>query len=704
MQSLLAAQKDNAVLWLPVLVGIGIAFYLGMHSEPPWWPAPLALFILAAATGVSKLILHRQITGWILSGLFLIALGFCAAQLRSTIVAAPLLEKPMKYANVEGTIETIDTLEGKKGVRVVLKNPVIEELEPEKTPKTIRLSIRKHEGLQSGQRIAVLASLTPPSAPVAPGSYDFQRHAYFQGIGAYGFAFKAPDILEQKTEGWLDRFRQNKAQHVGDVITENAESSIVSALLLGERAAIPEDAWEDIRAAGLAHVISISGLHISMIGLGVFFVMRLIMAAIPYLALHHPIKKYAALIGLISAIAYGIMVGLEIPTLRSIIMTGLILTAIMLDRDPFSLRLVALAAFLILLFQPEALLNPGFQMSFAAVAALIFFYDETRGFWSNLRKRSKSRLIKWSVIWLLGACITSVIATLATTPFTIFHFQQFPIYSVIGNILALPVISFVVMPAAIFAYILMPLGLDAPAIWVMGWGVHIMMVISREISSWAYSSFDLVTWPMSALLCIVIAGLWIMIFKGRLRYLSAPLLLAGCALIALYQPPDILVSSNTKLMMIRADHQTAWLSSKRREKFTAENWRKASGINAANVESWPKEGTLASPSNEADTLSCDMNGCHAHLKGARIAFSFSPATLAEDCALADLLISSKPVTDDMICINKQSGERVPVIDRWDLKDGGAHSIRIEKKTGNITVNNVALARGQRPWTASGSGR
>lgn len=704
LNTLLAQQKDNAVLWLPVLTGSGIAFYFMQHSEPDFRFGFAALFVLILAVLYSAFIAHRQTPVIILMAMMLIALGWCSAQFRTMMVDAPSIKEAMKYASIEGVIHTIDTLDESKGVRILIKDPALEELPPEDTPRFIRISVRKYEGLKAGQRIKVLAGLNPPAAPVAPDGYDFQRHAYFERIGAYGFAYGAPEILEQTHAGWLERFRQDKADSVAQIIDKPAVSSIVSALLLGERAAISEDAWEDIRAAGLAHVISISGLHISMIALGVFFVARLFMVMIPGFALHHPVKKYAAFLGLLSAVAYGIMVGLEIPTLRSIIMTGLVLLAVMLDRDPFSMRLVALAAFVILLMQPETITNPGFQMSFGAVAALIFFYEETREFWSYLRRQIQSQWLKWICIWFLGACATSVIATLATTPFTIYHFQQFPVYSVIGNLLAMPVIGLLIMPFALLAYCLMPLGLEQPAIMVMGWGVDLMLVISHEIAAWPYASFDLVKWPLSSILWMTLGCFWLMIFKGwRVRMVSILPFIAALYCIFSYTPPDILASSNAKMMMVRTQDHEAWLSNKRGEKFSAENWMKAAGINPNDALYWPKEGMLGHEGG--DTLACDISGCHVVLKAQNIAFSFEPYTLVSDCASAALIISTEPVAKSVRqdCVNAATGQSPIIIDRWDLRYKGAHEIRIADN-GDITVRNVKDVRGERPWTASGHGR
>lgn len=696
-QGFLAIQKENAALWLPILIGVGVGLYFSLGFEPDWWIGAGVLLSSLIAIGALLWRFHQVTMGvLLLAVVLLIALGWSGAQLRTAMVAAPILQKPLSAIWVEGTIRSLDKLDGGRGSRVVLHKLAIERLSADQTPGAIRLSVRRDEGLRPGQKIRLLAGLNPPAAPVAPGSYDFQRHAYFKGLGGYGFAYKAPEILETPRHGGLERFRQKGAERV-DSIVPAPEASIVSALLLGERAAIPEDSWEDIRAAGLAHVISISGLHISMIAMGIFFVVRFIMALFPRFAVYHPIKKYAALIALIGAVAYSVMVGLSVPTLRSVMMTGLILTAIMLDRSPFSMRLVAFSAFIILLMTPEEMMGPSFQMSFAAVAALIFFYDTTRNYWSNQAK--KGGWVRRIVLVLWGTCLTSVIATIATAPFSLYHFQQFPIYSVIGNVAAFPVIAFVIMPAAVLAYLLMPFGLDPIAIWLMGKGVSGMLWISSEIASWNYASLDLVTWPLASLIAFVAAGLWGMVVKGRMRWGAVLPFIAAIAFIVSYRPPDILVSSSAKLAMIQPDHNTAWLSNLRAEKFLAENWLRAGGLASKGGQKFPVEGRVE---QSGTSLSCDPYGCLADFQREgfesrrKIALSFDQRTIGEDCANGAELIISFPPAPGYLCPNSI------IIDRWRLREKGAHAIWVEKD--GVHIKTVADERGTRPWTAAGSKR
>lgn len=685
------------MLWAPVLLGLGVGLYFAIGFEPHWgWGA--GCFAVAISGMTATLFKTRQagITVLCLAAVALVSLGWTVAQMRTIMVDAPVLTRSLKATMVEGTINTLSELDSNRGTRVILHDLVIEDLTPAETPHAVRLTIRKDDDLRPGQRIRVLAGLNPPSPPVMPDGYDFQRHAYFQRLGAFGFAYNAPEILAQTQGGALERFRQEQSRNVEKTITQ-PEASIVSALLLGERAAIPEKTWEEIRSAGLAHVISISGLHISMIAMGVFFAVRFLMALYPPLALRYPIKKYAAMIALIAAIAYAIMVGLTVPTVRSVMMTGLVLTAIMLDRSPFSLRLVAFSAFLILLATPEAITGPSFQMSYAAVAALVFFYDESREFWANQNK--KGGWFRRMMIVLIGCCITSIIATIATAPYSMFHFQQFPIYSVIGNVLATPVIGFIIMPAAIFVYLLMPFGLDFIPLWLMGHGVSAMLWISHVISTWNYASLALVAWPLSSLIAFTLSGLTIMVLRGRLRFAAIIPLIIGVFFVVSYRPPDILASSSSKLFMVTTPEKSVWLSNRRSDKFSAENWIRAAGINPANNKPWPKEGILESGTgNHAMRLSCDLYGCLGTINMQRIAFSFDPRTLTDDCQPGVTIIANYPVKDQTC-----RATAYKIIDRHDLKHQGTHAIWINPQ-GTIDVKTVAGQRGTRPWTRAGSRR
>lgn len=690
--SVIAEQRDSFILWLPVLLGTGIGAYFLLQLEPPLWLAPSVM--AGAALAVFGLWGRLRWAGLVFVALFVMALGWGVAQWRTHAVAAPVLTKAIGPVEIEGTIRTIDGMEAGKGSRVVLTDLVIEKIKAQDTPHAVRINIRRDDGLMPGMRIRVLGALNPPSPPVMPGGYDFQRFAWFKRIGAFGFAYRAPTILPAIADHGgvgtaIERFRQYGVGRVRAVLDE-PESAIVSALLLGERGAISEKTWSDIRAAGLSHVIAISGLHIGLVAGGIFFVLRFAMALFPRFALYHPIRKYAAIAALIGAAFYAVMVGLTVPTVRAVVMTALVLVAIMMDRSPFSMRLVAVSALLILLTTPEVITGPSFQMSFAAVASLVFFYDRTRNWWTRVRRDWRG--VRMIGFWLMGMMATALVSTVATAPFTIYHFQHFPFYSVIGNILALPVISFMVMPSAVMAYVLMPLGLDGAAIWVMGQGVSFMLTVSEMIAGWPHADMTLRAWPLMAVLCLSVAGLLPMLVVGRVGWCAALVpLVAGVVMLSVHRPPDILVSGNAKLAMVRLGGDLL-ISTRRADRFTAQNWIRAAGRHEADVSTWPREGEIK---RGEDRLRCDPYGCRAHMDGHVVAFSFDPRTLRDDCADADILIARQPVRNKRKC-------NAHVIDMWALRNGGTHAIHIHENT--ITIKTVAHHRGQRPWTAAGARR
>ncbi len=501
LENIFAAQRDYIILWLPVFLGLGICAYFGLRTEPAGISTALFLGALALPW-LGALVLRHKTGGTgaitILLGLgFVFALGFAAAQMRTVLLAHPILQKDIKFATVEGTIRSVELLEEGKGARVMLKDLSIEHLTPEETPDQMRLTVRKDADIAPGQRIRALAGLKPPSKPVAPGSYDFERDAYFKNIGAFGFSFKAPEVIAANTgkEGFAGKLQQYRAMlaRKAEVGVRAPESSVVIALLNGDQRALPEATWNDIRIAGLEHIIAISGANISMAAGMAFFLSRFLMALWPRFALYHPIKVYAAAIAFIAALAYALIVGMNVPTFRALVMTGLVLLAVAVNRSPFSLRMAAMSAFGLLLFYPEFLLGASFQMSFAAVVGLIIFYDLTRTMWTGIYRRANwfGRIF----IYLGGIMAVTVLATIVTAPFSLANFQQFSTYGVIANAIVVPVVDFWIMPLAIVVYFLAPFGLEGWALHGMEAGVHFMLGVSHMIAGWPYAQLHGRVWP-----------------------------------------------------------------------------------------------------------------------------------------------------------------------------------------------------------------
>ncbi|MEJ0041616.1 MAG: ComEC/Rec2 family competence protein [Rhizomicrobium sp.] len=372
------AERDRWPLWLPAAFAAGIGLYFALPVEPALpWAGFATLAGLAAALGVGST--HRTTLRIALSLIAALAFGFAIAKLRTQSVAAPILARQVGPFGLDGRVEQAEP-KG-KGIRMVLTDIVSRRFTPQTTPVRIRVSVRAATPLPApGSWVHVTAVLMPPPAPAAPGAYDFGRAAYYSRLGAVGYAYGRPKPIaplraETLREGWfarLERLRNAMTLRIREVLP-GPEGAIAAALITGERSGVDASDVQAYRDSGLMHVLSISGLHLALAGGLFFWVLRALLAAIPAVALRYPIKKWAALAALAGATFYLLISGCEAPAVRSWIMLALMFAAILFDRPAITMRTVAIAAALLLAIEPESLLEPGFEMSFAAVIALVAF-------------------------------------------------------------------------------------------------------------------------------------------------------------------------------------------------------------------------------------------------------------------------------------------------------------------------------------------
>ncbi|MCB1529855.1 MAG: ComEC family competence protein [Rhodospirillales bacterium] len=678
-------QRERLFLWAPVFLGLGIVIYFALRFEPP-------LYVGGAGAGASLVLiaLLRAEKAALFSclGIFLIFVGIGAAQISAVRHYTPLLDKPLGPVQVEGIVYSAEPKETGKGSRVVLSDLTIEKLAPAQTPRKIRVLVRADRDIKAGDRIRFLGKLNPPAGPVAPGAFDFQRYAYFQEIGAVGFAYNAPEILARKTPfpafAPALTFETLRAR-ISEKVETHASApyaAVMITLLTGQRGAVREEDKEAMRDSGLAHLLAISGLHVGMAAGAVFFFVRLLLAFFPFIALHCPIKKIAAAAALLAAVFYTFMVGAGIPAQRALMMTGLVLLAVLFDRSPFSMRLVALAAFAVLLFSPQSLVGVSFQMSFAAVASLIFFYQWIRPFWSQLYRRAG--FLRRIGLYFCGVLMTTVIAGFATGLFALYHFQNFALYGVLSNMIAVPLMGVFVMPFAVLSYPLMLVGLEGPALNVMEWGVSWILATAGWTASLDGAVWKVPVWSPVSFGLFVFGGLFFMLWEGRGKIIALLPVIAGLVLLPFYAQPDILVSAKGGLVGVRGQNGKLYLSSRRAERYTGENWMRRNGRRDEIPEVWPEEGGA-----EGFPLTCGEQGCRGVLRGRRVSFPKTALAQKEDCGWADILISPFPVRD------KECGAEI-VIDRFDVAKNGAYALWLAGKS--VKIRSVRDVRGQRPWT------
>ncbi|MCG8361030.1 MAG: ComEC family competence protein [Kiloniellales bacterium] len=694
---ILIAERDRWWLWLPVGVGAGIGLFFALPEDPAVWVAPATL----AGTVAVAVLLRRWRTGLgqsvlvALAALSALAVGLTAAQLRTQWVAAPVIEEQRGAATVVGRVLAIEPPgESGKGRRLLLQPQSISRIAAADLPARvrIRLTARDPIELKPGDRIRLPAVLRPPPGPSAPGAFDFARRAYFQGLGGVGYAVGHAALFGATRESdaasadgfwtlWslqVATLRQAITSRILAAIP-GQPGAVAAALITGERGALSAEVKEAMRGSGLAHLLAISGLHVGLVAGFLFFGLRAILALIPPLALNYPIKKWAAAVAALGALIYLLLSGGTVPTQRAFLMIAVVLLAVVLDRTAISLRLVACAALVILIVTPEALLSASFQMSFAAVTALVAAYEAIRERERRIfRERSLARR---ALLYVAGVALTSVIAILATAPFAAFHFNRLALFGLAANLLAVPLTAFWIMPAAVVGALLMPFGLEVVGLAPMGWGIELLLTVAGTVAGWPGAVLVVQAMPMAGLLAIVLGGLWLCLWRRPWRLLGLLPVAVGIATVPLNSPPDFLASGDGRLLGIRDEAGGLWLSSRRLSGFTAETWIRRSGVAVA--RRWPADGEAAGP------LRCDSLGCLFEKSGLLVAIARDGLALEEDCRRADIVIALVSVPKGLC------DQPIRVIDRGDIWRSEGLALWLSDEGG--AAKTVAQSRGRRPW-------
>jgi competence protein ComEC len=683
----LLAERERWLLWLPVAMGTGVAFYFALPREPPLWLGASGLtLVLAVLLALWRRLPPDRFQGCapMLLGSALLLAGFTVATARTYLVEAPVLERRAAY-EFEATVLLVE--DRIRGQRVLLGEPKVEELEPAATPARIRVSTRNAAPpLQPGDRIRVRALLMPPSAPVEPHGFDYARQAYFERLGAVGYALGDPQVLGHgERRGWslrLAALRQAIAHEVATAVPGPA-GAIGVALLVGLRGALPDEIWDQWAIAGIAHLLSISGLHLALVAGTLFFAVRIALALAPPLALRLPTKKVAALLALIGAFGYLLLSGAPIPTQRSFAMTALGLVAVVVDRNPFSMRLVAVAAFVVLLLRPESLVGASFQMSFGAVIALIAAYE------TGVARRpgGVDGLDRRLLLYVGGIALTTLVASAATTPFSIYHFSRFPTYGIVTNLIAVPLTGIWIMPWGMLGLLLIPLGLSGPCFVLMGHGIEVIIAAAAFVAELPGAALAVPRPPLAALVVTVLGGLWLCLWRTDWRRLGLVGMALGLLLTVLQQRPDLLIDARGEIIAVRLEDGRLALSPWKRDRWISDGWLQSAGQDQP--AAWPEAGGPA-----LGPLACDPLGCVLQQGGQMVALARKPEALEEDCARASLVVSYPRI--------ERCPNGTPLIGPRALRRAGGMALWLEPT--RIEALTVREVRGERPWTRSSNFR
>ncbi|MEY9885476.1 ComEC/Rec2 family competence protein [Bradyrhizobium sp. USDA 329] len=670
--------------WVPVAFGGGIALYFAADHEPVLWVVAATAAVLA----LGAVVLRRSRLFALAIMLAAVAAGFAVATWKTARIAHTVLAKPLYSVSLSGFVEARDIRE--RTDRFVLRVSAMEAQRSDVKLDRVRLSVRKGTAPEVGSFVQLKARLLPPISPVRPGSYDFSRDMFFQGIGASGFVMGAitatppPDAVGSRLRyaAFMQGLRDAIDARIRATL-EGDDRAIATALLTGRRDAITAPVNDAMFVSGLGHVLSISGYHMAVVAGVVFFAVRALLALIPGLAAGFAIKKWSAAAALVAAAFYLLLSGAEVATQRSFFMTAVVLIAVMVDRRAITFRTLAVAALIVLAVAPEALVHPSFQMSFAATLGLVALVQI--GMPNRLASPDHSataRIALWGGREIAMLFLASLIAGLATTPYAAFHFHRVTPYGVLANLGAMPVVSALVMPAGLLGLLAAPFGLDGAFWWLMGIGIEWMIVVSRWVAALPGAVGRIPAFGIAPLIAASLGIIVMGLLRTPLRWSGALLLLAAILWAMSVRQPDILVAGDGASVAVRGRDGRLHVIRASKDGFLLREWL------AADAD--PRDAGSASL---ADGVSCDESGCVTPLADGRlVALALRIDALADDCSRAALVVTARPAPPDCAAM---------VVDRPRLASQGA--LALTRSGDGFSVRAVRARGTSRPWLPAGAG-
>lgn len=667
-------------LLFPVMMGVGAVVYFTLSFEPDWVP------LLSTLTTVFILrffVRKRFLLSQLLTLVVALQLGMIAGKFETERRSTQLLGSEVA-TRVTGRVAGLEYRDNGSW-RVTLDLLDTQRPKLRYAPQRIRITARDIPAKTTiGSGLTGFARLRVPSGPVRPGNYDFAFHAYFGGIGANGFFLGTPKIADvpgptdmtAKIASSIAQLRVHVSERIAEVLS-GEDGSVAAALIAGERAGISEETNENLRKAGLAHILSISGLHMVLAAGVVMMSLRSLFALMPGFSARYPVKKFAAFLSLLSCTFYLAMSGADVAAQRSYVMIVVMLCALLADRAAISMRNLAIASVAMIAISPHEILGPSFQMSFSATAGLIAAFAwwsdrKARNQTANENRRSNPRgFLSKMLIPAVATGATSIVAGIASGIFAAYHFNNTAPLGLVGNVLALPVISILVMPFAVLSLVLMPLQLDWLPLQIMGFGVLLVRHIASLVASFSPDGNPGVM-PASTLILWTVALVIAVVSTTRLRWLALPFVIAGLVVFIRTPLPDILVSEDAKFVAVRLPDGKFAANRSRPPKFTGQNWQTAYLIEKFIPPQIIKKQKLVSAT---DAFGCEEGLCTIPLRDGRM-FAYTAQEDMKDiaCNIGDIVVLA-------IAGKNLSCERpdVLVVDRKELASKGTLELRLGQK-------------------------
>ncbi|WP_205480710.1 ComEC/Rec2 family competence protein [Sphingomonas arenae] len=675
LEALLEREREQLALWLVVGLASGIAAWLSLPDARSW----AAFMLLAAGASLVGWTVIQGRLGSAVGGFALAALfGAGLIWWRSVDVAAPRIKRPVIIA-FQARVEAAEPQVARDSIRLTL-SPNAADL-----PPRIRVTVPEKDapaGLGTGALIQIRARLTPPMAMTLPGDYDFARDAWFKGVGGTGRSLGPVQVLQPAATSGLDAWRARLNDHIRKS-APGPEGGIAAALATGDQGSLPEEDAEAMRRSGLAHLLSVSGLHIAA-AVGAAFLLTLrVLALSQRLALRVNLVLVAAGVGAAAGIAYTLLTGAQVPTVCSCVAAVLVLIGLALGREALSMRLVAVGGLAVLLFRPEALGGASFQFSFAAVTTLVALYGA--GWFRRWFERREEGFVLRSLRAVGSLLVTGLAIELALMPFALYHFHRAGLYGVAANLLAIPLTTFVIMPLEAGALLLDVVGLGGWLWTAAGWAIGVLLWIAHLVAGASGAVTLLPTMPQWAFALLVLGLAWLWFWASRVRLLGIVPLAVG-SLAALSAPrADLLVTGDGRHLAIVAEDGTPFLLRERAGDFMRDTFAESAGF----------DGELpavdAAPGSQCSADACvaqiDRAGRTWTVLATRSVQTLDWVELIRACALADIVVSERRLP-------RGCTPRWLKLDRATLARTGGISIRLASEP---VIDSVADRVGQHPW-------
>jgi len=564
----------------------------------------------------------------------LVAFGVALIWARSELVGAAPIERPGSMVVAGKVLERIEQPADDR-VRMVLAT---REASGRAIKVRVNLTLDQDDPrLREGAVVRLKARLMPPAPPMLPGGYDFARAAWFEGYAATG-SVQGPVTVLQAADGapLLAPLQRRLSEHVRRQL-DGSPGAIAAAFASGDRGSISEADEQAMRDAGLTHLLSISGLHVSAVIAGAYFLAITLLALWPWLTLRVRLPLVAAGIGALAGIGYTLLTGAEVPTVRSCVGAVLVLGALALGREPLSLRMLAVGAIFVLLLWPESVAGPSFELSFAAVIAIIALHASApaRAFLAPREEAWLTRLARHAAMLLL----TGFVIEIALMPIVLFHFHRAGIYGAFANVIAIPLVTFASMPLIALALVFDLVGLGEPVWWLAGKSLELMLWIAHTAASQpgAVELMPQMGWGTFAL--FVAGGLWLALWRGKARLWGLASTALATGLLLVTPAPDLLVAGDGRNVGIATPDGRLLLLHDSRSDFTRDNFKELAGVEAEPValEQWPG----AECNTDFCALTLHRAGRDWRLLMSRSRYQVDAEVLAAACARADIVVSDR---------------------------------------------------------------